>query len=214
MKKRYLILALFLGLTFLVAGCGALDPNVKKPDIQEEEQPQELTDEIYSTDIIEKIQNKYYTIEMTTLVKVKDEELEVETETVVNGDESATTMKLQGASLTTILKDNKSYMIMHEQSTIVEGPIPEEPDPGLDQIDFNSLQFIEKGKTQFLEKERIYEDYKMDDDTVRFYFNNKELDGIEVVTSDMITIMDIDLFENTVDMGAFEMPDEYAEIKQ
>ncbi len=237
MKKVYSIVGLLVILTLLMVGCSSNEPGPKQSEAQQpieseketlasedpiaESEPEidvveEMDEEIHSTRLIELMNSKRYTMKMNTIVNMDGKQIAVQTTTVVADGQSSTTMESEGLLLTTILKDNKAFMIMHDQKMIIVTPIPEyiEAEPGLDEIDFNKLEYLGKGKAMFLGNERNYEEYKVDTGIVRYYFEGKELDGMEVISDEATTTMDIQFFDKEVDMSVFELPKDYMKVGQ
>lgn len=237
MKRIYSIISILLVLTLLMVGCSTEEPEANQPEVQQatqsdidkvdsenpieevdEEQPEEVDEpdeEIYSTRLIEMMQSKHYTMKMNTIVNMEGRQIEVQTTTVVADGQSATTIESDEVSMTTILKDDKAYVIMHDQKMILVAPMSEsieEAESGLDEIDFEKLEYLGKGKAIFLGNERNYEEYKVDVGIVRYYFDGKELDGMEIISDDASTIMDIQFYSNDVDMSVFELPKDYMQI--
>lgn len=237
MKRIYSIISILLVLTLLMVGCSTEEREANQPEVQQatqsdidkvdsenpieevdEEQPEEVDEpdeEIYSTRLIEMMQSKHYTMKMNTIVNMEGRQIEVQTTTVVADGQSATTIESDEVSMTTILKDDKAYVIMHDQKMILVAPMSEsieEAESGLDEIDFEKLEYLGKGKAIFLGNERNYEEYKVDVGIVRYYFDGKELDGMEIISDDASTIMDIQFYSNDVDMSVFELPKDYMQI--
>lgn len=236
MKKIYSIIGILLVLTLLMVGCSTEDKIDKQPEVQqttqsevdkidsedpieleeEQEEPEEVKDneEIYSTRLIEMMQSKNYTMKMNTIVTMEGQQFEVQTTTVVADGQSATTMESDEVYMTTILKDDKAYIVMHEEKMILVAPnVPDlEEDIGIDDIDYSKLEYLGKGKGTFLGNERNYEEYKVDVGKVRYYFDGKELDGMEIIADEGTTIMDIQFYSNEVDMSVFELPKDYMVI--
>ena len=234
MKRIYLIVGLVIILTVLMVGCSTEDKVEKQEVVQQsvesdldkekvedsivvdEVKPEEVekqNEEIFSTVLIEMMKSKHYTMMMNTIVDSEGKEMAVQTTTVVADGQTAVTMEAEGLSMTTIIKDNKAYAIMHDQKMIIMAPIPTAvEEPGLDEIDFDKLEYLGKGKGMFLGNERSYEEYKVDTGIVRYYFDGKELDGMEVIADEGSAIMDIQFFSNEVDMSIFELPKDYMQI--
>ncbi len=185
-----------------------------EPKESETEVGKDTDPEIFSGKLIEMMKGKHYTMKMNTVVTMEGKQFEVQTTTVVNGNESATTMKADKLYMTTILKDGKAYIIMHDQKMILVAPIPEpeELEIGLEEIDFSKIEYIGKGKGMFLGNERNYEEYKVDLGIVRYYFDGKELDGMEIIADEGSTIMDVEFYSEDVDLSVFELPKGYMTI--
>lgn len=196
-----------------------VEQNEEKEEESDEEQSEteevkETDPEIFSGKLIQMMKSKHYTMKMNTIVKMEGKQFEVQTTTVVNGDESATTMKADELYMTTILKGGKAYVVMHDQKMILVSPIPdmEEEEIGLEEIDFSKVEYLGKGKGMFLGNERNYEDYKVDVGTVRYYFDGKDLDGMEIIADEGTTIMDVEFYSEDVDESVFELPKDYMQL--
>ena len=236
MRRIYSVVILLIILTLLMVGCSTEEKVEKVPEVnqvtqsdvdkeeseapievdkEEAEKVEEVDEEIHSTRLIEMMKSKNYTMKMNTIVTMEGKQFEVQTTTVVAGDQSATTMESDELHMTTILKGDKAYIVMHDQKMIVVAPntaSEEEPEPGLDEIDFNKLEYLGKGKGTFLGNERNYEEYKVESGIVKYYFDGKDLDGMEIIADEGTTIMDIQFYSNEVDMSVFELPKDYMMI--
>ena len=196
-----------------------VEQNEEKEEESDEEQSEteevkETDPEIFSGKLIQMMKSKHYTMKMNTIVKMEGKQFEVQTTTVVNGDESATTMKADELYMTTILKGGKAYVVMHDQKMILVSPIPdmEEEEIGLEEIDFSKVEYLGKGKGMFLGNERNYEEYKVDVGTVRYYFDGKDLDGMEIIADEGTTIMDVEFYSEDVDESVLELPKDYMQL--
>lgn len=196
-----------------------VEQNEEKEEESDEEQSEteevkETDPEIFSGKLIQMMKSKHYTMKMNTIVKMEGKQFEVQTTTVVNGDKSATTMKADELYMTTILKGGKAYVVMHDQKMILVSPIPdmEEEEIGLEEIDFSKVEYLGKGKGMFLGNERNYEEYKVDVGTVRYYFDGKDLDGMEIIADEGTTIMDVEFYSEDVDESVFELPKDYMQL--
>lgn len=241
MKKVYLRIAILLVLILLLVGCSTdtVIPEVKQPETKEvsqdkidkpivdkdkdlvgvkqdsEEKADELGKELRSTKLIEMMKDKNYTLKMISTAKNDGKELFVETTTVVADGQTAVMMSSAGLSMTTILKDDKMYVIMHGQNMILVAPSSErdEEEQGIDEIDFSKIEYIGKGKGTFLGNERDYEEYKVDSGIIKYYFDDKEVDGMELISDEGETvIMDILSYSTDVDMSVFDLPTGYTQI--
>lgn len=246
MKKIYKIIGLLIIVTLLIVGCSSEEPAT---DQTEEEQPvqtekqerQEVVEQedekkveqvkdvetgndIRSEVLRDIMNSKRYTIKMRNPADESGEDPEATITTVVADGQMATSMDSGDGSLDIIVKDGKSYMILHESKTIIVTDISEEDEtePELTEFISSDLEYVGKGKDIFLGNKRDYEEYKMDLDTVRYYLDGKELDGMEISIdmSDLITeedasveksnlIIDVVSFEKEADMSVFELPEDY-----
>ena len=238
MKKIYLILAILLVLTLVLVGCSSDDseqepavtrevsksekdtPTKEDPIVKAEEYDPPMDKEVYSGELLKLMQSKRYTVEMETFID-KDREINVyETITVVEGDRSATSMKTMASSsidIITILKDGKAYVIKNNEKTIVVTLIEDQEEKigvTLDEIDFNKIEYLGKGSGLYGNHYTDFEEYKVDVGFVRYYYNGNELQGIEVITDDGITVTNHHSFSDEVDESMFELPKDYTIINQ
>lgn len=238
MKKLYKLIGLIIVLSLIVVGCSTEDTGEKenpenqeeqvteteekveketeKDSVDEEESKEDLDkeeQEIYSSRLVDLMKSDRYTLKMNSIVNVEGEEMESLVTTVVADGQSATIIESGDVSMTSIIKDDKSYMVMHDEKTVIVGSIPEEEELGLDEVDFENLEYLEKGKEEFLGNERVYEEYKVDDGRVRYYFDGKELDGMKIMFGEETSIIDVEFLSDQVDMSVFEIPKDYEKIE-
>lgn len=236
MKNIYSLMAILLVLTLVLVGCSSDDsvqepaatqevpksqqdtPKKEDPIVKSEEYETPMDKEVYSGELLELMQSKHYTVKMNTAIN-KDREINMyETITIVDGDRSVTSMKSMASSsidLITILKDSKAYVIKPNEKTIIVSPIEDNEEKigvTLDEIDFNKIEYLGKGKGLYGNQPTDFEEYKVDAGFVRYYYDGNELKAMEVITDDGITLMNHQSFSEEVDPSAFELPKDYKQI--
>ena len=241
MKKSYLVLVMFLALLIVLVGCSSdnseqeptVTPEVsksqtesptkeepiEKPIVETKEYDQPMDPEVYSGELLKLLQSKHFTVTMDTGID-KDRQIMVyETMTVVDGDRSATSMRSMASTvidLVTILEDGKAYVIKHNEETIVVTPIEKNAEKigvTLDEIDFNDIEYLGKGKGLYVNQPADFEEYSIDQGFVRFYYDGSEFKAIEVITDEGVTLTNHHVFSEEVDESLFELPKDYKQVE-
>lgn len=231
MKKLYKLIGLIIVLSLLVIGCSTEDPEekeTKEPIVTETEKdavetedpvkdPDKDTDteleELYSTKLVEMMGKDRYTMKINSIVDFEDQEMEALVTTVVAEGQSATTIESGDISMTSIIKDDKAYTVMHSEKMVIVSPVAEDEELGIDELDFSDVEYVEKGREDFLGNERDYEEYKLEDSRIRYYFDGKELDGMKIISDEDTAILDVEFFSDQVDMSVFEIPKDYEQVE-
>ena len=98
-------------------------------------------------------------------------------------------------------------------------------------IVYDDLEYVSQGTETFLGNKRPYQEYKTEFARVKYYFDKKEIDGMEMIINmkemledeedgeeiddeafqmdDVKMIIDIIPIEKDVDMSLFELPKDY-----
>lgn len=190
----------------------------------ENESPSKILNDIKNT--------KRYTTKMKSISNINGHETEVLITNVVADDQSYSLIESDNTILEHIEKDDKSYLIMHDSKTIIKSNRYEEDelDPANATLVYDDLEYIGKGQDIFLGNKRSYEEYKIELGTVKYYFDGKDLDGMEITidteklleddedyeddeetfgTGEVTMVLDILSFEKEVDMSVFDLPEDY-----
>ena len=173
------------------------------------------------------METKRYTIKMN--MYSRDEDFGWSVTTVVADGNTVTTMFLVDSIFKTIEIEDKSYAIMEDTKLIIVSDRYEEGEienPSSDII-YNDLIYIGEGKDVFLGNERNYEEYKTKKGKIRYYFNENQLDGMELFLdregqledeniniNQANIIMDVEFFTEEVDMSVFELPEGYKIVEE
>lgn len=243
MKKIYKIIGLLVIVAIVAVGCSTdeEEPDSSEDAIEVEDNEEEVTDqqeeenektedidsEVKSKALRDMMNTEEYTMKLETTFKgLGGEEMKQTTTNVVTEDQTYLHTESEGTVINVIEKDGKSYLIMHDSKTIIVTSEDEEDEP-VENVGFigEGLEYIGKGKEEFLGNNRPYEEYKMDIGKVKYYFDGSEVDGAEIFvdmelvmdgedieeieTEGTTMLMDIVLFEEEVDESVFELPEDY-----
>lgn len=162
------------------------------------------------------MKNGNYTMKYKTIMEIEDGELEMEITLVVMDDMTAMIMDTDDLESTTIYRDNAIYIISHENKTIMvmpEGIQMESEEINPDDLGDYNMNYIGSGREDFMGNNRKYEEYALEDGSVKYYFDGDELEGMKMIMGDNTSIMEIEEMSNTVDESLFELPVGYQEIK-
>ena len=173
------------------------------------------------------METKRYTIKMN--MYSRDEDFRWSVTTVVADGNTVTTMFLVDSIFKTIEIEDKSYAIMEDTKVIIVSDRYEEGEienPSSDII-YNDLLYIGEGKDLFLGNQRSFEEYKTEKGRIRYYFNENQLDGMELFLdregqledeniniNQANIIMDVEFFTEEVDMSVFELPEAYKIVEE
>lgn len=206
--------------------------SLEESEVQEKEEIEKAEDETPSK-ILDDIKNtKRYTTKMKMISNVNGQEIESFITNVVADGQTYSLMESDAGILEHIEKEDKSYLIMHDSKTILKSNRyeEEETDAANPALVYDDLEYIGKGQDIFLGKKRSYEEYKIEFGTVKYYFDGKDIDGMEIILDmdsileddedygtdeelfapgEVTMIIDVLSFEKEADMSVFELPEDY-----
>ena len=237
MRKRISTLVLLIVFVLMISACSNQDSKPQeslesKDIIIEDEDSDEVdTDEavaeetgelegkILSSKSIDIMQSDRYTMKFKTIGNFDGEDMEMVMTTVVADGQIAMIMESPMGKITNIQKEDKMYVVMHDQKMVMVSGIPEglQDDPGvssfeIDEMVNEEMEYLGSGKGVFLGNERTYEEYRVEGATMRYYFDGEELDGMEVTSDEVTATIDIEFLGNEVDMSVFEIPEDYMKM--
>ncbi len=226
MKRIYTLILLILLIGLLSTGCNS--PESPAPDVPQElpaaeappvetpsepfapPEPEERLSETYA----EIMKGKSYTMKYRTISNIEGQEIEGRMTMAVDGDDFAMVFESDDISSTSIMKDEMLYLIMHEQKMIMVFPADtdqatEAAPEGPANIDMDGMTYIEKGEAEFMGNMRTYEEYAVEDGSIRYYFDGNMLDGIEMIFDGNSNVLDIEELTDQVDETLFSIPEGY-----
>lgn len=205
------------------------DQESKKVETEDNESYSGILDDLKNT--------KRYTSKIRMISNTNDQETETFVTNVVADDQTYSLIESEYGVTENIEKGNKSYLVMHDSKIIMKANRYEEEDelnPTEDpMLVYDNLEYIGKGQEEFLGNNRPYEEYRLEYGTVKYYFDGKELHGMELTidmeslfeddedydeeeepfeTGEVTLIMEILSFEKEVDMSVFDLPEDYQVI--
>lgn len=132
-----------------------------------------------------------------------------------------TAMQIEDASgsivATTIMEQEEMHLVNHEEETVITLPLTQMEDTmenlqELEELDSDQLEFVGEGTDTFMGNSRSYEEYRAGDTNVFYYFDGDNLDGIEFISGDNSTIIDLESITSDIDETLFEIPEHYQQI--
>lgn len=144
---------------------------------------------------------------------------EMEIITAKSGDKTYTTTKsdLSDSEKTFIIKGDKTYMIDHDAKTVMVLP-QGGAISGMDEVgetfeeqelETDGMMFLKSGKEEFKGKTYDYEEYSVDNGSIKYYFDKKNLVGLEMTMEEGKSTWEIVELSDKVDESLFEIPSEY-----
>lgn len=242
MKKTVtLVLALLLALG-LTTGCGSLiipagdgsqnnsgstqsaqpgqetenmpDPDVaKEGDEPEEEEPGEKLAAAY----MDIFAGGTYYMKYRTETNLGGQKTESVTEIAIDGNDAALKAKEDDIGSTIIIKGGKMYAISHESKTAFVSTAPPSQGSSLlsqGRFSYSDYAYTGRGVAELFGVSYNYEDYAAGENTVRFFFNDSELAGMESTTDGLIMQIKILELSTATPSFMFDIPDEYTVIEQ
>lgn len=209
-------------------------------DEKEEDKSGDLEGEIKSQALIDIMNAKEFTMKMKMITTVDGQETESVITNAASGDKTYSLVESGKTIMNVIEKDDKSYVIMDESKTIIQSNRHQEEDEAeenitADNLVYDDLKYIGKGKEEFLGKQRSYEEYSTEVGNVKYYFDGKKLAGMKM-DMDMSSIFEDELeegedteglvpeettikvevlsFEKEADNSLFELPEDYQIVGQ
>lgn len=171
------------------------------------ENPGRVTDEI-----VRIMTSRTYTMVTRTYVEFMGREFEVGSTISKNGDEVAMKTDFGGMDTNLLLKDEKLYIISHDQERIMvvkgtdmsEIPGGQNPD-----FDLDGLTYAGTGTGEFRGETYSYEEYTLRKGMIRFYFEGSRIVGMVYIVDKVEAQMEILSVEERVDDAMFELPSGY-----
>ncbi|MCR3956480.1 MAG: hypothetical protein NUK57_09295 [Gudongella sp.] len=234
MKKYMIIVGLILVLSLSFVGCSqeapmesepeAVEPENPEPsenesqideEAQIDEEPQEEPEEnLLSEAYAEIMMGNRYTMKYRTITTIEGQEYEATITTAVDGDNFATVFDSDLANSTTIQKDGMLYMVMHDQKMVMV--FPEDTDQAAEfdmneneVLETDGMEYSQSGSSEFMGETRRFEEYKVEGGTIRYYFDDADLIGMEMTGPDYESTWHIEEFSDSVDMSLFDIPEDY-----
>ncbi len=233
MRKYIIIIGLLLVLSLSFGGCSqetpidsetesletetpeitddAPTPIVEEPQEEPEDEPQE---NLLSAAYADIMMGNQYTIKYKTITQVEGKEYEATITTAIDGENFATVFESELANSTTIQMDGKLYMVMHGQNMVMV--FPEDTDQASefndtegDIVDTEDMTFTQSGTAEFMGETRKFEEYDVEDGTIRYYFDGESLIGMEMTGEGYDSKWVIEDFSDSVDMNLFNIPNDY-----
>ncbi|MGM0396823.1 MAG: hypothetical protein ACQEP4_07175 [Bacillota bacterium] len=233
MKKSIVLIGLMIILSLTITGCSGgsqTEPEDKgmeadNPASQENpiesEEPQEeesIEDEpqenLLSAAYADIMKGNKYTMKYRTITTIDGQEYDATVTTAVDGDNFATVFDSELAKSTTVQKDGKLYMVMHEQKMVMV--FPEDTDQASEftevegeVLDTDEMVYSESGTAEFMGESRRFEEYALGEGTMRYFFDDNNLVGIEISSEGLLSQWVIEEITDSVDTSLFEIPKDY-----
>lgn len=245
MKKLLKILSVILITVLFIVGCSSGDDTSKEPNGDNQNQVEEdndnendnTEDEDTDEDVDREIKSKAlynlmnadtYTMEMRNTMSFDGNEVVTTVLNVVSGDKVYSKSESGGMTMEYIEKGDKFYLMMNETKTVMvsnryEDEAGEASDPG---IVYDDLNYVGKGKEEFMGENMSYEEYDVEIGTAKYFIENGKLKGMKMTidTSELIDdeedgdiiqdgeaemIIEVLSYEEKADESLFEIPEDY-----
>lgn len=236
--KKLIVLALALILAFTLTACGgnsgggnntpSQSTNSSDPASSQQQTPSEASAPQESgagaaADVIGgKLADAYigmfsggtYYMKYRTSQEVEGEKMDVVLEMAVSGDDTAMITQMQGVSMHMIFRENKMYMVNHEEKTVMvmqTGSAQQQSSGGA--LPRSGFVFKGTGTGELFGTPRPYEEYGTDGGDVRYFFDGGKLVGIESSNEGITVQMEILEMSENIPAGMFDIPDGYEVIE-
>jgi hypothetical protein len=217
MKKIMTILYATIFAAGILAGCsGNTTNNTTNTTDSSGTSQTETKSDLLSSSYADIMKSGKYFMHYTTDTKVEEKTIKSETEMAVDG--SNILMKTTADEINThmIIKDKTLYVLNDTEKNYYKMTITDTGSGTTssvkdEKIDTSGITYVGKGKAELNGKEMDYEEYKTDNGTIRYYFDNKKLYAVVIKSDDMETTMVIIELSNKVAADMFEIPTGYTE---
>ena len=225
MKRLVYIIALILIVSLALSGCSSPEPAQPETPAEtpvepapQEPAPAPAIEERLSETFASIMQKDAYTMKYKTISTIDGKEIEGEITMAVEGDNYAMVFESDIVQSTSVKKDGTLYLVMHEQKMVMT--FPADTDQAAEaggaepvDIDTDGMTYSGKGEALFMGTTRPYEEYMVKDGIIRYYFDGRELDGIEMKFGESSNIIDIEELREGVDATLFDIPSDYQMFK-
>ncbi len=230
MKKLFSAIMILTLISILAVGCGDnskqdgagdMEENPPVEDLEEEEaspdekeeNPDEDLDlgEKLSQSYLSMMDNEKYLMKYKMSFDIEGREVEGVLTAAVDGDRTAMISDVDGMEATIITKDNMSYIVNHDQKTILEMPadVDVDIDNGemgeIDTMEAEAIDYIGTGKEDGL----VYEEYTTEDGEIKYYFDGDKLVKIVYLIDGESQEMEIIEMTEEVPEDIFDLPKDY-----
>lgn len=232
MRKFTLLTIFLLSVLLLLSACSGNDespsdledPIVEQgnDDVGEQTDDEDKQDDQDKQDIGDRLSAAYvnimkgenYTMKYRTIMDIDGREMDANITLVVAGERTAFKMETESISTTTIIEEKKMHLINHEAKMVMVMPIDDDIIDDNDalepqDIDAVNMEYVGNGTRDFMGSDRHYEEYKVDDGRVFYYFDGKDLVGMEMIAEDSSLLIELESMTDKVDESIFEIPEGY-----
>lgn len=150
-----------------------------------------------------------YYMKYRTSQEIEGGKMDAVLEMAVNGGDSAMITETEGMSMHMIFKENKMYMVSHEEKTVMVMQANPSQQGGGDTFPESGFVFKGDGTAELFGTPRPYEEYGTDSGDVRFFFDGGKLAGFESSAEGMTVQMEILEMSENIPAGMFDIPDGY-----
>lgn len=210
MKKNFAF-SLLLTVGLLLSACGgapaptAPSPSAAAPSASA---PAAELGGLLSSTYAQLMRSGRYLMHYRGAVTAEGVTMEMECTLAVDGDTISNTMTTEGMTARTLYLEDTVYSIDDASKTYRKLDIPRD--------DFDSsfdaeLEYVGKGSATVNGREMDYEEYRIEDGTLRFYFDGKTLYAIVTQTEDGEAIMEILELSDQVPDDMLTLPVGYTE---
>lgn len=231
MKKLMILLSLILALSLGLSACGAKDDDSAKDadkdkapvsdNLEAEEEEEAATPSSDPLEgrlakfFVETMASEKYSMKYRYSMDMGGGQMsDIVIELAVKPDAQAFVSDIAGQKSQTLLKDGKIYIIDHANKTIlamkdVSGEAVDADNLSPADFDTSGLTYVGDGKEDFFGVMRDYEEYKLEEESIRYYFDGEKLVGMAINVEGQSIQWLIEKFEKTVDESLFELPTGY-----
>jgi len=103
---------------------------------------------------------------------------------------------------------------MHEQKMVMIFPADTDQAAEFESnenevLETDGMEYSQSGTAEFMGEIRKFEEYRVEDGTIRYYFDSENLVGMEMKGTDHESVWYIEEFLDSVDISLFEIPEDY-----
>lgn len=172
--------------------------------------------DLLSASYAEMMKSGKYFMHFTTKTTVEEQTIEADTQMAIDGSSISMKTAANGISTHMIIRDKTVYVLNDADKTYYKMTISDTGSGTTssvadEKVDTAGMVYVSKGKAELNGKEMDYEEYKTDQGTVRYYFDNGKLYAVVTKTEKTETVMQIIELSDKVTADMFEIPAGYTE---
>lgn len=224
--KRFLgpLLLIFLVSFTLLTGCGGSDGAADDDQPQSEQVAAAAEEEsadadkvntegmgdLLSSAYVDMMKDNEYLMKYKFTMDYGGQSMEVEATLAKKGDDMAVTSDMLGTDSTTIMKEDKIYLVDHNSKTVTVMAQTKEAAASMEtgSVDMEGVTYLGTGKEDGL----VYEEYSTAGSNVKYYFDGKDLVKMAVTVNGQTMMMEILEMGKDVPDSMFEIPAGYQEV--
>lgn len=221
MKKFILVIVVMLSIVLFVSACSSEDSPIESNEViesnedinEQDDDSQDALSERLSAVYVDMMKSENYTIKYKTIIDMEGVEFEADVTMAISQGRTALNMESESLKTSNIMTEDEMHIIDHNSKTVMTMALNtdaiDEESPDLQNIDTHNMEYVGSGTSEFMGSTRNYDEYRIGDDSLYYYFDGDDLVGMEAVSDEGSFTLHIESMVEGADETMFELPDDY-----